>query len=145
MGVQKDMVGSKGSKLNTRIERSLSSVCSTDRLRAYKFSPPTQVKTCTGILSQYKLVLTGILREGFRGGREAAVEELVTQFCEKGTKACKDREIPTLVQKREREKTTKGESGEKVTYKKRVGCGRRPGGIREDRVVTECFIVFFLR
>ena len=41
--VEKDMSLNKGQKLNTRIEKTLSGVCSTDRLRAYKFSPPTQV------------------------------------------------------------------------------------------------------
>merc|ERR1719315_496345 len=58
----------KGEKLKSRIEKSLAGVCSTDRLRAYKFSPPTQVKTCTAILGQYRLVLGNILQEQYRGG-----------------------------------------------------------------------------
>ena len=33
----------QGEKLEARIDRSLAGVCSTDKLRAYKFSPPTQV------------------------------------------------------------------------------------------------------
>merc|ERR1719427_2651930 len=104
--VQKDMMSSKGSKLDTRIDSSLDSVCSTDRLRAYKFSPPTQVKTCTAILSKYRTKLRSVLREAFRGGKEASVEELTKDFCEKGTKACAGREVPTLQQKREREEAS---------------------------------------
>ena len=40
-----DMAASMGSLgLAARIEAALSGVCHTDRLRAYKFSPPTQVR-----------------------------------------------------------------------------------------------------
>ena len=41
--LEKDMASNRGQKLSKRIESSLEAVCSTDRLRAYKFSPPTQV------------------------------------------------------------------------------------------------------
>ena len=33
----------QGEKLEARIDRGLAGVCTTDKLRAYKFSPPTQV------------------------------------------------------------------------------------------------------
>ena len=77
--VEKSM--NKGQKLNTRIEKTLSGVCSTDRLRAYKFSPPTQVKTCNGILGKYTVMLSNILREEYRGGRSSNVETLTRLFC----------------------------------------------------------------
>merc|ERR1711892_1375435 len=57
--VEKDMSLSKGKKLNNRIETSLSGVCSTDKPRAYKFSPPTQVKTCNAILGKYRRLSPG--------------------------------------------------------------------------------------
>ena len=79
--VEKDMSMNKGEKLNTRIEKTLSGVCSTDRLRAYKFSPPTQVKTCNAILGKYKVMLSNILREEYRGGRTSSVETLTRLFC----------------------------------------------------------------
>ena len=79
--VEKDMSMNKGQKLNTRIEKTLSGVCSTDRLRAYKFSPPTQVKTCNAILGKYTMVLSNILREEFRGGKTSTVETLNRLFC----------------------------------------------------------------
>ena len=79
--VEKDMSMNKGQKLNTRIEKTLSGVCSTDRLRAYKFSPPTQVKTCNGILGKYTVMLSNILREEYRGGRSSNVETLTRLFC----------------------------------------------------------------
>merc|ERR1711892_952410 len=101
--VEKDMSLSKGQKLNTRIEKSLSGVCSTDKLRAYKFSPPTQVKTCNAILGKYRMGLTNILREEYRGGRASSVETLTRLFCAEATGACEGREVPTLQQKRERE------------------------------------------
>merc|ERR1712123_504914 len=101
--VEKDMSLSKGQKLNTRIEKSLSGVCSTDKLRAYKFSPPTQVKTCNAILGKYRMGLSNILREEYRGGRTSSVETLTRLFCTEATGACEGREVPTLQQKRERE------------------------------------------
>ena len=88
--VEKDMSVNTGQKLNTRIEKTLSGVCSTDRLRAYKFSPPTQVKTCSAILARYKLVLSNILREEYRGGRTSTVETLTSKFCTQVTFACDD-------------------------------------------------------
>merc|ERR1712013_329459 len=53
--LQKDLVASKGQKLEARIDQGLAGVCSTDKLR-------------------------GVLKEGFRGGREATVEQLMEQF-----------------------------------------------------------------
>ena len=86
----------QGEKLEARIDRGLAGVCTTDKLRAYKFSPPTQVnlwqvdrltnfqvKTCLAILDKYQLMLRSVLKEGFRGGREATVEQLTDQFCRK--------------------------------------------------------------
>merc|ERR1711892_1599998 len=102
--VEKDMSLSKGQKLNTRIENSLSDVCSTDRLRAYKFSPPTQVKTCNAILGKYRMVLSNILREEYRVGRSSSVETLTKLFCTEATGACEGREVPTLQQEREEAK-----------------------------------------
>jgi len=105
--LEKDMSGSAASGLNlkTRIENSLSGVCSTERLRAYKFSPPTQVKTCSAILDAFPHLLRSVLREQFRGGRLSSVEDLTQLFCIQGTKACHNREIPTLQQRKEREKS----------------------------------------
>merc|ERR1712215_68236 len=99
--IENDMSSNHGRKLMERIETSLAGVCSTDKLRAYKFSPPTQVKTCNAILGKYRMMLRSVLKEGFRGGREATVDQLMEQFCQKGTKACQDREVPTVQQKRE--------------------------------------------
>ena len=44
-----------------------------------------------------------------------------------GTKACKDREVPTLQQKREREEAkvkAEGKAGEKVTYRREWTSGQ---------------------
>ena len=81
--IAKDMSvsGSSGQTLRTRIDASLGGVCSTDRLRAYKFSPPTQVKTCEGILGKYKHLLVSILREEYRGGKQSSVDKLTQLFC----------------------------------------------------------------
>ena len=82
--VEKDMSGSRlsGEKLQARITTSLAGVCSTDRLRAYMFSPPTQVKTCTAILAKYKHLLVSVLREEYRGGKVSSVDKLTQLFCE---------------------------------------------------------------
>merc|ERR1712179_327274 len=114
--VEKDMSMNKGLKLNTRIEKTLSGVCSTDRLRAYKFSPPTQVKTCNGILGKYTVMLSNILREEYRGGRSSNVETLTRLFCTEGTGACHGRKVPTLQQREEREEVKK-KAGEKKDNK----------------------------
>ena len=90
--VEKDMSLNKGQKLNTRIEKTLSGVCSTDRLRAYKFSPPTQVKTCNAILGKYTMVLSNILREEYRGGKTSTVDNLTRLFCTEVTFVCDDDE-----------------------------------------------------
>ena len=90
--VEKDMSLNKGQKLNTRIEKTLSGVCSTDRLRAYKFSPPTQVKTCNAILGKYTMVLSNILREEYRGGKTSTVETLTRLFCTEVIFVCDDDE-----------------------------------------------------
>ena len=90
--VEKDMSLNKGQKLNTRIEKTLSGVCSTDRLRAYKFSPPTQVKTCNAILGKYTMVLSNILREEYRGGKTSTVENFTRLFCTEVTFVCDDDE-----------------------------------------------------
>merc|ERR1719376_1690348 len=129
--LQQDMVASKGEKLEARIDQGLAGVCSTEKLRAYKFSPPTQVKTCLAILDKYQLMLRSVLKEGFRGGREATVDQMMEQFCQKGTKACKNREVPTLQQKREREEAkvkAEGKLGEKVNYRREwtAGQGAKP-------------------
>ena len=42
-----------------------------------------QVKTCNAILEKYRLMLRSVLKEGFRGGRAATVENLTEQFCQK--------------------------------------------------------------
>jgi len=42
-----------------------------------------QVKTCKAILDKYQIMLRSVLKEGFRGGREATVEQLTEQFCQK--------------------------------------------------------------
>ena len=44
-----------------------------------------QVKTCLAILEKYQPMLRSVLKEGFRGGREATVEQLSEQFCQKVT------------------------------------------------------------
>jgi len=123
--LQKDMVASKGEKLDARVNQGLDGICSTDKLRAYKFSPPTQVKTCEAILAKYRNMLRSVLKESFRGGREATVEQLTHAFCQQGTKACKDREVPTIQQKKEREETKKKAEagGETVTYRREWGTG----------------------
>merc|ERR1711872_1025703 len=118
--VEKDMSMNKGQKLNTRIEKALSGVCSTDRLRAYKFSPPTQVKTCNGILGKYRMMLTNILREEYRGGKTSSVETLTRLFCTEGTGACQGRQVPTLQQREEREEAKK-KAEEKKNKKDIVG------------------------
>merc|ERR1712150_390 len=105
--IEKDMSVRSGETLKTRLERSLTNVCSTERLRAYKFSPPTQVKTCSAMLAKYRNLLTSVLRDQYRGGRQPGLEQLTDLLCTKGTKACKDREVPTLVQRREREEAKK--------------------------------------
>ena len=43
----------------------------------------SQVKTCLAILDKYQPMLRSVLKEGFRGGREATVEQLTEQFCQK--------------------------------------------------------------
>ena len=45
-----------------------------------------------------------------------------TPILMQGTKACKDREVPTLQQKREREEA-KGKAEEKVTYRREWSSG----------------------
>ena len=105
--IEKDMSSNHGRKLMERIETSLANICSTDRLRAYKFSPPTQVKTCTAILAKYRMSLTNILREQYRGGKTSSVGTLTNLFCTEGTKACEGREVPTLQQRKEREEAKK--------------------------------------
>ena len=72
-----------GETLKTRLERSLDSVCSTDRLRAYKFSPPTQLKTCSAILARYRNLLTSVLRDQYRGGRYPTLEHITELLCTK--------------------------------------------------------------
>ena len=52
---------------------------------------------------------------------QAHDQPMWSSFFLQGTKACKDREVPTLQQKREREKSKAGgkaDSGEKVTYRR---------------------------
>merc|ERR1712013_299862 len=116
--VEKDMSMNKGEKLNTRIEKTLSGVCTTDRLRAYKFSPPTQVKTCNAILGKYKVMLSNILREEYRGGRTSSVGTLTRLFCSEGTGACHGRMVPTLQQREERDEAKK--KAEEKKHKKDI-------------------------
>ena len=40
-----------------------------------------QVKTCSAILGKYTPMLRSVLKEGFRGGREASGEQLLESFC----------------------------------------------------------------
>ena len=86
---------------------------------------PAQVKTCEAILAKYRNMLRSVLKESFRGGREASAEQLTQAFCQQGTKACKDREVPTIQQKKEREETKKKAEagGETVTYRREWGTG----------------------
>ena len=82
--VVKDMSdNSAKQKLQARIDQSLDNVCITDRLRSYKFSPPTQVKTCNAILDKYRILLTGILKTEFSGGKMSSVEAITERFCMK--------------------------------------------------------------
>ena len=79
--VVQDMTRSTGQTLKTRIETSLAGLCTTDRLRSYKFSPPTQVKSCNSILGRYRHMLSNILQDEFRGGKLATVDQVTERFC----------------------------------------------------------------
>ena len=76
--------------LQTRIEQSLNNVCSTDRLRAYMFSPPTQVKTCFSILNKYQHFLSNILKTEFSGGKTSSVERVTQIFCTEAREICQN-------------------------------------------------------
>ena len=150
----------QGEKLEARIDRSLAGVCSIDKLRAYKFSPPTQVtflhigwqifrwKHATPSWTNIDLCWEASWKKDFVEGErppwktsqnsfakrlnwvncvtrlfpsQAHDQPMWSSFFLQGTKACKDREVPTLQQKREREKSKAGgkaDSGEKVTYRR---------------------------
>ena len=79
--IEKSLSVRSGQTLKARIEKSLGSVCTTDKLRSYKFSPPTQVKTCTAILERWRPLLTSILREQYRGGRQPSLDLLTDLIC----------------------------------------------------------------
>jgi len=134
--IEKDMSSNHGRKLMERIETSLMNVCSTDRLRAYKFSPPTQVKTCTAILAKYRMSLTNILREQYRGGKTSSVETLTNLFCTEGTKACEGREVPTLQQRKEREEV-KRKSEEKKEKEEKEPKRKKPLFKGDDQPLTQ--------
>lgn len=84
-----------GSKLSDRIEKVLGTVCHTDNLRKYVFSPPKMVKVCSAIVKTFRTDLTSLLREEFRAGKVAENAPLVEKFCRGATGACADREIPS--------------------------------------------------
>ena len=79
--IEKSLSVRSGQTLKARIEKSLASVCTTDKLRSYKFSPPTQVKTCTAILGRWRPLLTSLLRDQYRGGSRPSLETLTDIIC----------------------------------------------------------------
>ena len=53
----------------------------TTRCRSYKFSPPTQVRTCSSILGRYRQLVVSVLSQEFRGARTSSVDTLTQLLC----------------------------------------------------------------
>ena len=53
----------------------------TTRCRSYKFSPPTQVRTCSSILGRYRPLVVSVLTQEFRGARTSSVDTLTQLLC----------------------------------------------------------------
>ncbi|XP_023332113.1 uncharacterized protein LOC111704190 isoform X2 [Eurytemora carolleeae] len=85
---------------NTRlIEETLANICDHQRLRRYKFSPPTQKKTCLAIQKHYNNELVKLVSETSRE-KEKELDNLVELFCFQITGACAGMKVPTVQMRR---------------------------------------------
>jgi len=103
------MIELKHLKLTERVRESIHTVCSTDLLRKYVFSPPKMTKVCKAITNHFRADLEKLLRDRYRKGQVLEDPyELVKSFCiDGGTQACADGNIPSITRKNDEMKKLK--------------------------------------